>query len=214
MKGARFIKSTILVPACLMLASYVYGEGLIDYEKLSHSIQLDSFRSGNHDPDGIGEYLIKVKYFAILNTEAERKKDWAQQKKIAFDGPEFNELHLENLSFWKPSKDEKKAMRVEIKGDQIRKACSEAMNKLGIKENEISLMVRISVVETGKKYFFIDDSHEILSTQYYPIPQTKYDIPMRTNQNLIIKDDNATRLTFSVVYDENSGELANSTEGK
>ena len=180
--------------------SYANSE-LIDYQLVSHNVYLDKFRSGNHDADGNGEYDIRVDFFALINSESERKKEFKDREKMHFAGEMFGEIKIPNLSYWKPDTDEKEAMKVRITGDSIRAKLSQAMQQLQKKENELIFAVRLTLVEKNVKYWFFGDDKDLMSTMYYPIPPTKYDTPLRVNQNLTMKDDNGTLVVLKVVYD-------------
>ena len=64
-------------------------EPLIDYSKLTHHIALDVFRSGNHDEDGVGEYDIRLDYYTLVNTEADRTKEFNAREKVHEAGDHF-----------------------------------------------------------------------------------------------------------------------------
>lgn len=176
-------------------------QNLIDYSLLSHNIELREFRAGNHDPDGSSEYTINVSFYALENSEGERKKDFKDRKKLEFGGDSFPGLTLDNLSFWKPEKEELAGMKVRIEGDKIRELLSQAMLQMEKKENELTIAVKVELIENAKKWFFFGDQVFISDTIYYPIPPTKYDSSLRTNQSLSLSDDVGTAVKFEVVYD-------------
>lgn len=184
----------------------VAQESLIDYSKLSHSIALDVLRSGNHDPDGVGEYDIRVDYFTLVNSEEERKKEFKQRQKYHASGDNFGDINIPNLSYWTPEKDEKEQKKVRVEGDKIRSILSKSMQDLKKKESELTFAVRLTLVEKNVKYWFFGDDKDLLSVFYYPIPPTKYDTPIRVNQNLTMNDDNGTVVELKVIYDKPADE--------
>jgi len=75
------------------------------------------------------------------------------------------------------------------------------MLELEKKEGDLVVAVKIELLESKKKYFFFGEDVFITSTMYYPIPPTKYDGALRTDQSLSMKDEVGTLVKLNIVYD-------------
>lgn len=173
---------------------------LMDYLDLDHRLIIQSLRAGNHDPSGDNNYYFVAKFFGIVNTEEESKKEFKDRKKSEFDSLQFNDVTIQALRYWEAEKDVKESLSLKISGDYIRKIIASTMLEHNVGEKEVSVQVNIELYEKNKRFYFFGEDVYLATVTYFPIPATKFDKPPRTNQSLTMQDDKGTLVTIGVDY--------------
>ena len=80
-KGFSAVILARLIPAFVLLTGVPAGaQGLIDYDTLTHTIQVNTIRAGIHDESGENNYYFKVDMFGLVLTKEERKMEFAKRK--------------------------------------------------------------------------------------------------------------------------------------
>jgi hypothetical protein len=172
----------------------------VDYLDLGHSLRLQKLRAGNHDESGFNNYYFVVTFYGIVSNEEERRKKIEERRKLEFDGGKFAEVGLKSLSHWKGEDKTAEGYSFEIPGDLIRNFISQTMAKFDVAETETAIRTEIVMYEKNKKYVFFGEDTKIAHTEYYPIPATKFDAKLRTNQDLNLKDKKGTEVVIRVDY--------------
>ncbi|TWW09441.1 hypothetical protein E3A20_14300 [Planctomyces bekefii] len=174
----------------------------LDYTTLSHTLAIDMLRAGSHDLSGVNNYFFTVRMFALHNSAEERNLEFEKRKKIEVDKGVFGETKIDSLSLWKPDEKLKNFKELKIDGQGIRELMARGMTEFGVPESEVAIMVEIELALKSKKFFFFGQDTAISKTSFYPIPPTKFDAPIRTNQSLAITDDKGTVVRINVRYDK------------
>jgi hypothetical protein len=172
----------------------------LNYTKLTHMISIPTFRAGSHDDLGSSQYYFKVELIALVNTSEERNISMDKRKKNSVDLGTFGETQIESLAYW--TEDEKKGdtKNLTIDGNTIREVAAKTMRIFKIPEEDLAVMVEITLFKKQKKFLFFGNDDKLASTIYYPIPPTKFDGQLRMNQNLIIKDEYGTMVKINIKY--------------
>lgn len=174
----------------------------LDYTTLSHTLAIDMLRAGSHDPSGVNNYFFTVRMFALHNSAEERNLEFDKRKKIEVDKGVFGESKIESLSVWKPDEKLKNFKELKIDGQGIRELMARGMTEFSVPENEVAILIEIEMFLKSKKFFFFGQDTAISKTSFYPIPPTKFDAPIHTNQSLAITDDKGTVVRINVRYDK------------
>lgn len=177
----------------------------LNYETLTHTLSIDTLRAGSHDESGSNDYYFSVAMYGLLNSTEERNLSFDQRKKITVERGTFGETQLESLAVWRPDDKLKNYKEHKIEGHAIRELAARAMQEFKAQEADVAVMVEIAMFEKNKRFFFLGDDTPIAKTVYYPIPLTKFDAPLRTNQTLVISDDKGTHVKLAVKYDPKAG---------
>ena len=177
------------------------GEPL-DYGLLSHVVSIESLRAGSHDPSGHNSYVFKATLYALLNSSEERNLDFSKRKQIAVDLGQFGATTIDSLAFWHADEKVHDVKELKIEGNEIRELAARTMTELKVQEGEVAMMVEVVMLKKNKKFFFFGEDAAIAKASYYPIPQTKFDTPLRTNQTLVISDDKGTNVKLVVRYEK------------
>jgi hypothetical protein len=170
-----------------------------DYTLFDHEISIQTMRAGNNDPSGKNEYYFKVTIFGILNSLSEREKKLEERKKLQQEVGVFGSMQLDALSFWRPQKPDE-APSLPISGDLIRDITARMMTEHKVFEWDIAQQITIDLYEANKKFVFFGEDVLIGSAKYFPIPQTKFDTPQRTNLELEINDPQGAAIKIHVKY--------------
>lgn len=173
----------------------------LDYATLTHTISIEMLRAGSHDPSGTNDYFFTVTLYGVLNTSEQRNLDFAASKKVVVERGNFGDTHIDSLDVWKPDAKLKNYKEFKIEGNAIRELAANAMTEFKVQESDIAVMVEIAMFEKNKRFIFLGDDTPIAKTSYHPIPATKFDLPLRTNQTLTITDDKGTYVKFLIKYE-------------
>lgn len=174
----------------------------LDYSTISHTLSIDTLRAGSHDESGINDYFFAVTMFGLLNSSEERNLPFDQRKKVTVDLGRFGDTKIESLAIWRPDEKSKDFKELKIDGNAVRELAARTMGEFKVKEGDVAIMVEVGLYTKHKKFFFFGDEQLIAKTDYYPIPTTKFDAPLRTNQMLGITDDKGTSVKIAVRYDK------------
>jgi hypothetical protein len=174
----------------------------LDYQTLSHTLAIDSLRAGSHDESGTNDYHFTVTMYALLNTSEERNLDFAKRKQVTAPVGTFGATKIDSLAIWRPDEKTKAVKEIRIEGNTIRELTARAMRELNAREDGIAVMIEVVMIKRNKKFFFFGNDLPVAKISYYPIPATKFDTPIRTNQALTIADDKGTSVKLSVRYDK------------
>ena len=172
----------------------------INYALLTHTLVITSLRAGSHDPSGTENYEFKVKMYGLLNSSEERNLDLAKRKKVVVDLGSFGSTKIESLALWREDPKNKEVKELKIEGDRIRELMARSMQEFKAREDELATMLEVTMYVKHRKYFVLSDEASVAKVSYYPIPPTKFDVPLRTDQTLTIRDDKGTNVKLSVRY--------------
>lgn len=174
----------------------------LDYSTLSHTLSIESLRAGTHDESGRNIYNFKVSMFGLINTAEERNLDWSKRRKVTTELGVFGETKIDSLAIWRPDEKTKDLKELRIEGHAIRELAARSMNEFKISESELAVAIEIEMQKHAKRYFVLGNDTLVAKTIYYPIPPTKFDTPLRSNQSLVIADDKGTSVKLQVRYDK------------
>ncbi len=178
----------------------------LDYSTLSHSLSIESLRAGSHDESGTNDYVFKATMFGLLNSSEERNLPFQQRKKVTVELGPFGDTKIESLAIWKPDEKAKDFKELKVDGNAVRELAAKTMGDFKVQEGDVAVMVEVAMFSKHKKlFFFFGDEQQIATASYYPIPTTKYDTPLRTNQLLTITDDKGTNVKIAVRYEKPAG---------
>lgn len=176
------------------------GEPL-DYSTLSHKLSLELLRAGTHDASGSNDYYFVVTMYGLLNTPEERNLEFAKRQKLTVELGSFGDTKLDALSIWRPDEKTKEVKELAVEGDQIRELTARVMRELKVPEPEVVVMIVINLFEREKKFRFFGDDRQLAKTEFYPLPPTLFDHPIRTNKTLQMQDDKGLEVKIAVRYD-------------
>jgi len=172
----------------------------INYALLTHTLAITSLRAGSHDPSGTENYEFEVKMYGLLNSSEERNLDFAKRKKVVVDLGRFGDTKIEALALWQEDPKTKEVKELKVDGDRIRELMARSMQEFKAREDELTAMIEVAMYVKHRKYFVLSDETLVAKASYYPIPPTKFDVPLRTDQTLTISDDKGTSVKLSVHY--------------
>jgi len=129
-------------------------ESMLDYEKMTHAIEVESLRSGNQDPDGENEYVFKLEIIGIAKNlpkkeekaeeeENEQKKEESTLREVKEELGEIGEIKIKTLSLLKQDEGDEAKKSIKISGDKIREIISKVMNQYGVTEKDTGVSIRI-----------------------------------------------------------------------
>lgn len=173
----------------------------LDYTLLTHTVAIDTLRAGSHDPSGVNEYVFQATMYGLLNSSEERNKPFADRKKVTVELGTFGDTTIESLAVWRADEKAKDVKELGVEGNGIRELAARAMQEFKVQEAELCVMVELVMLERQKKWLVLKDDQVVAKTSYYPIPPTKFDTPIRTNQQLLITDDKGTNVKVGVRYE-------------
>ena len=174
----------------------------LDYSTLSHSLSIESLRAGSHDESGTNDYVFKVTMFGLLNSSEERNLAFDQRKKVTVELGPFGDTKIDSLAIWKLDEKAKDFKETRVEGNAIRELAAKTMGEFKVQEGDVAIMVEVAMYAKHKKFLFFGDEALIAKAAYYPIPPTKFDAPLRTNQVLSITDDKGTSVKIAVRYEK------------
>lgn len=176
------------------------GEPL-DYGTLSHKLSIELLRGGTHDASGSNQYYFVVTMFGLLNTSEERNLEFAKRRKLTVELGSFGDTTLDALSIWRPDEKTKEVKELAVSGDQIRELTARVMGELKVQEPEVAVMITVTLFEREKKFRFLGEDLQIAKAEFYPLPPTLFDHPIRTNKVLLMQDDRGLEVKIAVRYD-------------
>lgn len=190
-----------LIPAFVLLTGVPAGaQGLIDYDTLTHTIQVNTIRAGIHDESGENNYYFKVDMFGLVLTKEERKMEFAKRKKKIVNFGNFGGVVIKSLGHWKSEND---SNTFTIQGDSLRVLTSDMMREFGIREDVVAIRIDVTMMEKEKKFGFFGDDVIIGGTTYWPIPEKVPHAPNRSDLKLSITDEKGTAVAIGIVYEAN-----------
>jgi hypothetical protein len=174
----------------------------LDYTTITHTLGIDSLRAGSHSETGTNDYTFHVTMYGLHNSAEERNLPFEQRKKIPVELGSFGDTTIDSLAIWRPDEKAKDYKELRIDGNTVRELAARTMSEFQVQESDVAIMVQIRMLVKKKKFFFFGDDQEIAKAEYYPIPPTKFDAPLRTNQVLTITDDKGTNVKIAVRYEK------------
>lgn len=172
----------------------------LNYASLSHTVSLRTLRAGSHDDSGASEYYFSVELFTLINTAEERNLSQEKRKKMSLVLGQFGETSIESLAFWNEDVKKGDIKSFNIDGNTIRELAAKTLRSFSIQETELTVMIEISMYKKQKKMLLFGDDVKLATTSYFPIPPTKFDAPLRTNQMLTLVDNLGTMVKIAVQY--------------
>ena len=173
----------------------------LDYETLSQVLAIESLRAGSHAGKEPQDYVFEVSMFGLLSTPEERQMEFARRKQLREVLGRFGGTHMEPLAIWRPDEKLKDYKEFKIAGRAIRELVARAMQEFSVKEAEIMVRVEVAMLRRIKRYLVLGDDARVAAVTYDPIPATKFDVPMRTNQPLAISDERGTVVKLALRYE-------------
>ena len=180
-----------------------------DYGTLDHSIFLKSLRAGNHDKNGNNEYYFQLTIIGMLDLESEHLLDFKDKQKIVQNYKDFGHLELPAFTNYLEDSKGKNLIKTQVKGDDIRELVRRVMNELkhnkdqSIPENLVGIMIRISLYEKEKRYFFLDNDSLVGELDYFPIPFSSFEKKLYEDSQLNLNDSKGLNVMLEVKYDKN-----------
>ena len=185
------------------------NEKLLNYSTLDHKIVLDYLRAGNHDAKGVNNYYFKVVFIGLLDDEKEHLLDFDKKRKVEEEYSRFGEMQLPAFKNYEVDAKGKNVVSLEVEGDALRELVRKVMNKLApdkkhhIPEDKVAVLVKIQLFEQEKKYWVLDNDHQISELSYFAIPFGTSDKVLYQDQHLIMSDKKGLRAIINVLYDKN-----------
>lgn len=173
----------------------------LNYVTLTHKLAIDSLRAGSHDESGTNSYFFDVKMYALLNSPEERNAAFDARQKLVVELGAFGDTQIESLALWTPDEKLKNFKELKIDGNGLRELAARAMTEFKVPESSLAIMIEVVMYERAKKFIFFGDDTLVAKASYFPIPQTKFDKPLRANQSLSITDDKGTQVAVAVRYE-------------
>lgn len=177
-------------------------EAPLDYSTLSHAVSIEFLRAGSHDPSGVNEYYFNAKMLGLLNSAEERNTEIGKRKQVAVELGSFGDTSIDSLAYWRPDEKTGQVKEIKVEGDAIRELAARVMQDFGVQEGDVTVMVTISLYEKAKKWLFFGDDTYVGRAEYFPIPQSKFDTPLRTDSTLAVADDKGTLVKIRVHYEQ------------
>jgi hypothetical protein len=163
-------------------------------------VSIRTLRAGSHDDSGSSEYYFNVDLYTLVNTAEERNLTLEKRKKMTLNLGQFGETSIDSLAFWNEDLKKGEIKSFSVDGNIIRELAAKTLRSFSIQESELTAMIEISMYKKQKKMFFFGDNIKLAATNYYPIPPTKFDAPIRTNQTLTLVDAMGTMVKLSIQY--------------
>jgi len=173
----------------------------LDYTTLSQLIFITSLRAGTHTESGKNHYYFAAVMYGLLNSPEERNSEFSKRKKLAVELGNFGDTKIDALAVWLPDEKAKNIKEFHIDGNAIRELAARTMTEFKVPEGAVAVQVEIAMFLHNKKFIFFGEDKLLAKTLYYPISQTKFDTPLRTNQTLTITDDFGTDVKLAIRYD-------------
>jgi hypothetical protein len=203
--GAQSQTPTTPAPAGATPAASSVVEAPLDYSTLSHVVSVEFLRAGSHDPSGVNEYYFQAKMLGLLNSSEERNTELSQRKQVTVELGTFGDTSIDSLAYWRPDEKAQQVKQLRLEGDAIRELAARVMQEFAVQEGDVTVMVSVSLFEKAKKWIFFGEDTYVGRAEYSPIPQSKFDTPLRTDSALAIADDKGTLVKLRVHYDQQAG---------
>ena len=195
---------------CVLLALGQGVQGLaapavvepLDYTLLTHSLNIELLRAGAHSAKGTDTYTFVLSLVGLLNSSEERNLDFDKRKKKVIDLGVFGDTSIESLAVWKPDAKLKNFKEIKIDGQAIRELVAQMMTTFNVPEAEVRAQVDISMVIKKKKWLVLNADEQVAKASYAPVPATKFETGLRSNQDLVIEDNQGTYVKIAVRYDK------------
>lgn len=203
---AHIISRVVILMVCALLTfggdlKRVYAEdrvsSLINYNDLTHTIQLTRLRAGNHSETGKNNYIFEAIIYALKIDKSEKKKSFEDRAKIQRSIGSFAENRIKTLT---PLEVDLSKNQIEIDGDIIRELTSEAMRQFQVEEERVAIKVDIIMLLKKKKYYVLGENHIIGTTSYMPITEVFPHAADTKDQSLAITDKFGTDVQFKISY--------------
>jgi hypothetical protein len=196
----------------LSFTAFAQSQQPLDYNTLTHTISIQSFRAGQHDPSGVNNYYFTAKMRALVNTADQIKLPDDQKKAKTVDLDNFGEMELKSLSNWKAadqpphSKPDTKSPDtsspfLKVDGDTIRELVASTMAEFNTKEETVEVEINLILFEKAKKYFFFGEDLKIAEATFVPLPSAGITAKMGFNQDITLTDDKGALVSIAVRFD-------------
>jgi len=174
----------------------------LDYTLLTHSLNIELLRAGAHSAKGTNTYTFVLSLVGLLNSSEERNLDFDKRKKKVVDLGVFGDTSIQSLAVWKPDAKLKDFKEIKIDGQVIRELVAQMMTTFNVPESEVRAQVDISMVIKKKKWLVLNADEQVAKASYAPVPATKFEAGLRSNQDLVIEDNQGTFVKIAVRYDK------------
>jgi hypothetical protein len=181
------------------------NESPLDYRTLSHTVSVEFLRAGSHDPSGVNQYYFQARMLGLINSSEERNTETAKRKQVVVELGTFGETTIDSLAYWRPDEKAQQIKELKIDGDAIRELSARVMQEFKAQENDVAVLVSISLFEKAKQWIFFGEDTYVGRAEYFPIPQSKFDTPLRTDSTLAVADDKGTLVKLRIHYDTQAG---------
>ena len=201
----RWMMSICLAPVlCFGVSGLAAPDGTepLDYALLKHTVSIDQLRAGAHSAKGTNSYTFAVTLVGLLNAAEERNLDFEKRKKVVVDLGTFGDTSIVSLAGWKPDAKVKDFKVLTIDGQAIRELVAQTMTEFKAPESEVLVQVDISMIIKKKKWLLLKADEAVAKVSYAPIPATKFESALRTNQDLLIADEQGTFVKLAVRYEK------------
>ena len=200
----------VWLASCILLTLCHGVEGLaapanvepLDYTLLTHSLNIELLRAGAHSAKGTNTYTFVLSLVGLLNSSEERNLDFDKRKKKVVDLGVFGDTSIESLAVWKPDPKLKDFKEIKIDGQVIRELVAQMMTAFNVPESDVRAQVDISMVMKKKKWLVLNADEQVAKASYAPVPATKFEAGLRSNQDLVIEDTQGTFVKIAVRYDK------------
>ena len=188
---------------------------LIDYDTLTHTINLLYLRAGNHDSKGQNQYFLKIYLVGLLDEESEHLIDFEKKRKIIEEYQIFGDLDLPAFTKYERQEKDRSNIKTKIEGDAIRELVRKVMNTLAkddknkeqkehIPEAKVGIMVKLVLYEKEKKYFLLSDDQKIKEVEYFALPFKSSDQVLYEDKVLEFDDKQGLQAKIEIKYDLNN----------
>jgi len=174
----------------------------LDYVLLTHTVSIDQLRAGAHSAKGTNSYTFAVTLVGLLNAAEERNLEFEKRKKVVVDVGTFGDTSMVSLAGWKPDPKLKDFKELKIDGQAIRELVAQTMTEFKVPESEVLVQVDIIMMIKKKKWLLLKADEPVAKVSYAPIPATKFESALRTNQDLLIADEQGTFVKVAVRYEK------------
>jgi hypothetical protein len=193
--------NVLTLVSCTFFLPTIFAADAVNYELLTHRVFIDSLRAGNHDSSGTNDYYFQVSVEALRNTKEDYSLDLEKRKKVTADTLSFGDLEIQSLVTWKPEGPKPEdVVFIDMKGDDFRVLVTRAMREFSVREDEVAVIVEVSLFERGKFLYFFGEDLRVGQAKYFPIPSNQLQAPSRTNLKLSIVDDKGASVVLKVKY--------------
>lgn len=171
----------------------------IDYKGLSHNLQIELFRGGSYEKEGVSRYYFKV---TLLATQSS-KTEGSDGKKMTTPVGSFGEMSLKSLDMWKRD-DKAKGGNYEqrIDGDLVRDSVARAMLEWVVPENEVQIGVQVELWRHAKRFGLLGEDAKVADATYQLIPQASD--PAGQVPAIVMSDAKGTMVRLLIKFDRDT----------